>query len=275
MIEIENLAKSYGRKQVLRGLSMRVRAGEITLLVGANGAGKTTTIKILAGLLRPGRGQARVQGFDVATRRIAAQRTLAYLPQNPSFHPRFSCLELLRFYARLRGIPMAHCRTVLEQSGLDAVANARSGTLSGGTRQRLGIALLLLADAPVLLLDEPGLSLDPGWRSRLQERLQLEARRGKTVLLATHLIAEWNGVANRCLLCRDGLIERELDPNNLPDDFEHLNETVASRGAKVSGGAGVSRVGSGVLAETNLSQKVHPGGTPSPARETPALPKFR
>jgi ABC-type multidrug transport system ATPase subunit len=80
----------------------------------------------------------------------------------------------------------------------------------------------LLADAPVLLLDEPGLSLDPGWRKWLQQKLRFEAERGKTVLITTHLIAEWNDVADRCLLCRDGIIERELDPQNLPDDFSEI-----------------------------------------------------
>jgi ABC-2 type transport system ATP-binding protein len=87
----------------------------------------------------------------------------------------------------------------------------------------LGIAFLLLADAPVLLLDEPGLSLDPGWRKWLQQKLRFEAERGKTVLVTTHLIAEWNDVADRCLLCCDGIIKRELDPRNLPDDFSEIN----------------------------------------------------
>ncbi len=220
MIEIENLRKSYGRKPVLRSLFMRANRGEITLLVGPNGAGKTTTTKILAGLVRPDGGCARVNHFDVVAHRRAAQGALAYLPQSPSFHPRFTCMELLRFYARVRGVSLARCQIMLEQNGLGDVARVRSGALSGGTKQRLGLALLLLADAPVLLLDEPGLNLDPGWRSRLQHTLQREAERGKTVLVTTHLISEWNGVAHRCLLCRDGRIERELDPTALPYDFE-------------------------------------------------------
>lgn len=107
------------------------------------------------------------------------------------------------------------------------------GALSGGTRQRLGLALLLLPDAPVLLLDEPGLSLDPTWRKRLQKTLRFEAERGKAVLVTTHLIAEWNNIAHRCLLCRDGKIERELDPKNLPHNFDEL-ETGAQDAAERS-----------------------------------------
>jgi ABC-type multidrug transport system ATPase subunit len=112
---------------------------------------------------------------------------------------------------------------MLQLTGLGEVARMRTEKLSGGMRQLLGLAFLLLADAPILLLDEPGLSLDPDWRKWLQQKLRFEAARGKTILVTTHLIAEWNDVADRCLFCRDGVIERELDPTNLPHDFNELN----------------------------------------------------
>ncbi len=222
MISVENVRKSYGSKAVLRGISLSAAPGKVTLMVGPNGAGKSTTVKVLAGLVRPDSGTARVNDLDIVDQRIAAQRLLAYLPQSPSFHPKLTCLEVLRFYARLRGVPLSRGEAMLELTGLSEVARLRTEKLSGGMRQRLGIAYLLLADAPVLLLDEPGLSLDPGWRKRLQETLHFEAQRGKTVLITTHLIAEWNNVADRCLLCRDGMIEREIDPTNLPHDFDKV-----------------------------------------------------
>ena len=224
MIAVEQIVKNYGRKPVLRGISLQALRGEVTLLVGPNAAGKSTTIKVLAGLVRPNSGCARIAQRDIVDQRIAAQRLLAYLPQRPSFHPRLTCLQILHFYARLRGVSLLRCEAMLKLFGLSEVANDRTEKLSGGMRQRLGIAFLLLADAPVLLLDEPGLSLDPGWRKRLQETLRFEARRGKTVLVTTHLVAEWNNVADRCLLCRDGIIERELDPANLPQNFEQLED---------------------------------------------------
>ena len=220
MITVDRLTKSYGAREVLRGVSFRANPCGITLLVGPNGAGKSTTLKVLAGLVRPSSGLVKVKGFDVVADRLNAQSRLAYLPQSPSFHPRLSCLEVLRFYARLRGVPMARCEAMLELTGLTDATRIQTGMLSGGMRQRLGLALLLLADAPILLLDEPGLSLDPAWRRRLQETLHFEGERGKTVLVTTHLIAEWNNVADRCLLCRDGMIERELDPTNLPQNFD-------------------------------------------------------
>jgi Cu-processing system ATP-binding protein len=222
MIAAEHLLKNYGRKSVLRDLSIRAQAGEITLLVGPNGAGKTTTVKVLAGLVRPNGGVARINSLDIVRDRLQAQRALSYLPQRPNFHPRLTCIEIIRFYARLRGLGLSRCEAVLDQAGLREFAHTRAGELSGGTRQRVGLALLLLPDAPALLLDEPGLSLDPAWRKRLQETLRFEAERGKAVLVTTQLVAEWNNVAHRCLLCREGKIERQLDPTNLPHDFDQL-----------------------------------------------------
>lgn len=224
MIVAEELTKSYGRKPVLRGLSLRAEPGAITLLVGSNGAGKSTSMRLLTGLAAPDGGRALIAGCDIVREKLRAQSRLAHLPQSPSFHPRFSCEQLLHFYARLRGVAAARCEAALETVGLAGAAKERTGALSGGMRQRLGLALMLLPDAPVLLLDEPGLSLDPAWRKRLQQILREEARRGKTVLVTTHLIAEWNGIAQRCLLCQDGRIARELDPDALLHDFEDFAE---------------------------------------------------
>lgn len=224
MIAADALTKSYGGKGVLRGVTFAARPGEITLLVGPNGAGKSTTMNLLTGLVRADAGHALIAGKDIVREKIAAQRLLSFLPQTPNFHPRFTCGQIVDFYGRLRGVDRPRRAWALEQAGLSDVTREQTRTLSGGMRQRLGLALLLMPDAPVLLLDEPGISLDPGWRRRLQNVLHDEARRGKTVLVATHLIAEWNNVAHRCLLCREGLIERELDPANLPGDFEEVSD---------------------------------------------------
>ncbi len=270
MIVATNLIKSYNRKKVLCGLSLQASPGEITMLVGANGAGKSTTMKVLAGLAAADGGTAFVAGHDVRRARRQAQRALSYLPQNPDFHPRLTSLQVLEFYRSLRGGNRERVSIVLEQLGLTNIADERTETLSGGLRQRLGIALLLLPDAPVLLLDEPGLSLDPGWRNRLREILNDEAARGKTVLMATHLIAEWNGVAHRCLLCHEGRIERELDPNDLPNDFDDFGECVspALRSGR-RGGPGFGARVETVFARTPT--KVRDGEAPSPAREARAL----
>ena len=175
MIAAHEIIKSYGRTAVLRGMSFVAARNEITLLVGPNGAGKSTSMKILAGFARPDGGTARIDNVDIMKQRVTAQRLLSYLPQRPSFHPRMTCAEILRFYARLRGTAPSRCQAVIELAGLCEFERVRTGELSGGTRQRLGLAILLLPDVPVLLLDEPGLSLDPGWRKRLQDTLRFEA----------------------------------------------------------------------------------------------------
>jgi len=222
MIQTQNLSKAYSPgRPVLEHLSFAAHPGELTLLVGANGVGKSTTLRILSGLTRPDGGDAFVAGKSLRHARLEAQRHLSYLPQQIAFHPRLSCEAVLDFYARLRGIGnRAACVAErLRLVGLEPEARKRSHALSGGLRQRLGLAVLLLPDAPVLLLDEPGLSLDPEWRERLKEILQAEARQGKTVVLATHLLAEWEGVADRALHFRPGGAVEEIDPSRLQAVF--------------------------------------------------------
>jgi ABC-2 type transport system ATP-binding protein len=218
MIRVESLAKAYGSKQVLRNVTFSAAAGTVNLLVGLNGAGKSTIMRTLAGLICADSGDAKIAGYSICHEKLTAQRRLSYLPQNPMFHPGFTCRQIVHFYARLRGLNAAKVAdTALESVGLREVSRERSGSLSGGMRQRLGIAVLLLADAPVLLLDEPGLSLDAEWRQCMQTILREEARRGKTVLVTTHLLSEWNNAAHRCLVCREGVIAGEIDPAHLTD----------------------------------------------------------
>ena len=220
MIAAENLCKSLGHQTVLSGLSMRAREGEVTVMTGPNGAGKTTTLRIFAGLIRPDSGRAMVGGVDVAGNRRGAQRQLSFLPQGVAFPPRFACRAVLHFYAGLRGVGAGRIDEMLKLVGLEENAGKRTGELSDGMRQRLGMAVLLLPDAPVLMLDEPGLSLDPEWRGRMQSLLQAEARRGKTVMITTHLVEEWKDQADCWLHCRDGRIERRgvvADPRANPE----------------------------------------------------------
>lgn len=209
MIDVSNLQKSFGEKAVLRGATFSAEPGTVTALVGSNGSGKTTTLHILAGLTTPDAGTACVDGIDVTTDRAAAQERLAFLPQDVRFHDALTPRQVLRFYAGLRDADSARIDALLEQVALRDSADQACETLSGGMRQRLGLALLELADAPVLLLDEPALSLDPEWRTFLMERLQAHAEAGATVLLATHLVDVWRPLTDRILHCRDGTIRAD------------------------------------------------------------------
>jgi ABC-type multidrug transport system ATPase subunit len=219
MIAITGLAKSYGRQHVLRGLSFSAEPGEVALLVGANGCGKSTTLRLLAGLARPDAGRIVLAGHDAGVDPAAARAGLSFLPQSPRFHERLTVAQILRFYARLRGLPASRIDVVAARWGLAAFLDVPTGRLSGGTRQRVGLAILDLPDASILMLDEPGLSLDPDWRQALYAHLRRAAARGRTVLVATHLLGEWDGQADRCLVIDNGQLDRELPPARLRDAF--------------------------------------------------------
>jgi len=219
MIAITGLAKAYGRKRVLQDLSLSVDAGEVALLVGANGCGKSTTLRLLAGLTTPDAGRIVLAGHDAGVDPTAARAGLSFLPQSPRFHERLTTAQILAFYARLRGLPASRVDVVAARWGLDEHLHVQTGRLSGGTRQRLGLAVLDLPDAPILVLDEPGLSLDPDWRQALQSHLRRVAAEGRTVLVATHLLGEWDGQADRCLVIDKGQVEREVPAARLRDAF--------------------------------------------------------
>jgi ABC-2 type transport system ATP-binding protein len=219
MITIQGLTKSFGRQRVLDALELDARPGQVTLLVGANGTGKTTTLRVLCGLSAPDAGRIAIGDADLGTCRHAALSQLSFLPQSPRFHARLTSGEILAFYARLRGVAAPRVAEVEERWGLGEVRTQATGQLSGGTRQRLALAVLSLPHAPVLVLDEPGLSLDPDWRRFLHAELHSAARRGATVLVATHLLGEWDGQADRCLVLEAGRVARELPPSRLRDAF--------------------------------------------------------
>jgi ABC-2 type transport system ATP-binding protein len=219
MITISGLTKSYGQQRVLHGLDLEARPGGVTLLVGANGAGKTTTLRLLCGLSKPDAGRIVIGDAELGSGRQAALSQLSFLPQSPRFHARLTAGEILEFYARLRGLPASRAAEVEQHWSLTEYRRQATGRLSGGTRQRLALAVLMLPQAPVLVLDEPGLSLDPDWRRFLHAELQSAARRGATVLVATHLLGEWDGHADRCLVLEGGRAARELPPSRLRDAF--------------------------------------------------------
>jgi ABC-type multidrug transport system ATPase subunit len=228
MIRVRQLEKRFGPRGVLRGLDLDVAPGKVTLLVGANGAGKTTLLRIIAGLCRPDRGTVQIRFHDVIQQRLAALGLLAFLPQAPRFHPRLRTGQVARFYGRLRGRSDAEIEGELRTWGLSDHLQAATTELSGGLRQRLAIAIFALARAPVLVLDEPGLSLDPEWRLRLQAHLTAAAAAGATVLIATHLLGEWEGKVDTCALLDHGRVVAALPPDRLRESFPRVESVTAS-----------------------------------------------
>jgi ABC-2 type transport system ATP-binding protein len=210
MIDLERVTKTFGGRPVLHRASLHLPKGAISVLIGENGSGKTTTLRIVAGLTRPDEGSVRVDGINVVQDRRGAQVHLSFLPQGAAFSQLMTARSLLHFYANVRGCRRDRAEYLLEKFDLGEVAEQPVGSLSGGVRQRVGLALLFLPDAPVLLLDEPGISLDVRWRDRLREKLESEAARGKSVVVTTHLPQEWE-MADHCFCCVEGSFV-EVDP---------------------------------------------------------------
>ena len=165
MIEAHEIVKAFGGHRAVDGVTLNIRAGEIYGLVGSDGAGKTTTIRMLVGALKPDAGACSVAGYDLGTRTEDARAQIGYLSQRFSLYEDLTVLENIRFFAEVRGMRPSEwrprCMEILEFVGLAGFKDRRAGQLSGGMRQKLGLASALVARPRVLLLDEPTTGVDP------------------------------------------------------------------------------------------------------------------
>lgn len=205
MIEVQAVTKTYGETSALDGVSFTADKGEVIALLGANGAGKTTLLKCLLGLIRF-EGAARIGTLDVSRRGKEARRLIGYLPQVSAFPAHLTAGDALEYYADLRGLRGEPIDARLQQLGLGAHADKRVTALSGGLRQRLGIATALLGDPPVLIFDEPLASLDPEGRQLFCDLIEELKEQGRTVLLSTHVFKLLNLVTTRALVLEAGRV---------------------------------------------------------------------
>jgi ABC-2 type transport system ATP-binding protein len=193
MIVVEHLTKYYGEYPAVRDVSFQVEKGQVVGFLGPNGAGKSTTMRILAGYLTASSGKATIGGKDVFWDPIEARRRIGYMPENCPLYPDMRVDEYLWFRGGLKGLGRSARRQrsgyVLERCWLRDVRRQLIGTLSKGYRQRVGLADALLADPPVLILDEPTAGLDPT-QIRETRRLLRELGQQHTMLLSTHILSE-------------------------------------------------------------------------------------
>jgi ABC-2 type transport system ATP-binding protein len=200
VLSVSGLSKRYGEREALRDVSFDLHTGELVAVVGPNGAGKTTLLSILVGVQSASAGSvsgpAAARGADA----------IGWAPQQPALYSKLSVRENLRLFARLEGIaePQAAVARMLTQTGLSDRAEERVELLSGGNRQRVNVALGLLADPRVLALDEPSSALDPGQRARLWEFVGTLAAGGTSVLFSTHHLGEVRRYATRAIVLADG-----------------------------------------------------------------------
>jgi ABC-2 type transport system ATP-binding protein len=216
VLRVEGLGKRYGTREALHGVGFAAYAGELLAVVGPNGAGKTTLLSILAGVQAPSSGTVdRGAGH------------IGWVPQQPALYSKLSVAENLRLFARLEKVedPEAAVTRMLEQTGLADRAGERVARLSGGNRQRVNVALGLLADPPVVLLDEPSSALDPSQRERLWQFIGELAARGAGVVFSTHVVAEAQRYAQRVVVLDRGKLLFDDTPEALRsegggEDFE-------------------------------------------------------
>jgi Cu-processing system ATP-binding protein len=200
-----DVTRHYGKVAAVQDVSLELKAGEATALVGHNGAGKTTLIKLLLGLVRPSQGNVSVLGVDPAGRQGAeARRALGFLPENVAFHGAMTGTELMKFYAGLKGQPVGRNRDLLARVGLTEAAGRRVSTYSKGMRQRLGLAQTLIGDPRLLLLDEPTSGLDPASRAEVFDMIDELRADGATILVSTHALAEVGERVDRVAVLHKG-----------------------------------------------------------------------
>jgi ABC-2 type transport system ATP-binding protein len=208
-LDVRSLAKRYGELEALVDVSFSVAPGEIVAVLGPNGAGKTTLLSILAGVQPPSSGSV--------SRRA---REVGWAPQQPALYSKLSVAENLELFARLEGVAdtAGAVARMLGQTGLAARADEPVGRLSGGNRQRVNVALGLIADPPVLALDEPSASLDPGQRDRLWEFIAALAADGTAVIFSSHDVGEAQRHGTRVLVLAEGRLLFDGTPGELLAD---------------------------------------------------------
>ncbi|QVL34748.1 ATP-binding cassette domain-containing protein [Telmatocola sphagniphila] len=212
MISVKNLTKYYGDYPAVRDISFEVSKGQVVGFLGPNGAGKSTTMRILAGFSTATSGQATVDGKDVFWNPIEARRRIGYMPESCPLYTEMRVEEYLRFRGGLKGLNRSTTRKridfVLERCWLKDQRRQLIGTLSKGYRQRVGLADSLLADPPVLILDEPTAGLDPT-QIRETRKLIRELGNQHTILLSTHILSEVEMACDSVIMINQGKVAME------------------------------------------------------------------
>ncbi len=228
MIEVRRLTKKFAAFTAVDDVSFDVREGETFALLGPNGSGKSTILKCLAGLSAPTSGEIFIGGLDARRKARESRRLFSFLPQRVGFHDCLTAREVLEFYCRLRKLPLERIETVLHGSefNFNGFCEKRVGELSGGMVQRLGLAAACLADAPVLLLDEPTVSLDPAGAIAFRKFLKALKAQGKTIVFTSHVLADVEELADRVAILVEGKMVALESIENLRRRIKHRTRTL-------------------------------------------------
>ena len=268
LIQAENLRRSFGDVHAVEGVSFQIAPGEIYGLVGPDGAGKTTVMRLLCGALLPdkrpeqGKTSIHIAGYDIARETEQARAHIGYLPQRFSLYEDLTAMENLRFFAEVRGIPAKEwkprCMEILHFVGLDEFTGRRAGQLSGGMKQKLGLAAALVHQPQVLLLDEPTTGVDPVTRQDFWQLIirlaSASQQKGIAVLVSTPYMDE----ASRCVrigFMRSGRIIAEGTPTELRKQLE--GRVLELRGHPLVGLRKIAEADPDVTAAQMFGDRIH------------------
>lgn len=245
-IRIEGLTKDFPlgvfgvKLRAVDALDLEVGHNQIYGLLGPNGSGKSTTIKIILGLLRASAGRCLIYGQS--SDRVAARRSVGFLPEAPYFYRYLSGRELVRYYGRICGLSGPELAravdSVIELVGMTEAANRRVGTYSKGMLQRIGLAQAIVHDPQLVILDEPTAGVDPLGSAAIAEIVRELKRRGKTILLSSHLLAQIEGLCDRVAILHRGRLVREGRVADLVEAKD--TESLVVRGLSAAGQAAVA-----------------------------------
>jgi len=218
VIQIDRLTKRYGKTEVVKDFTLDIATGESVALWGPNGAGKTTVVRCMLGLVRYN-GAITIGGLDAAKRGKAVRSMMGYVPQELSFYDEMTVFDLLDYSAALRDISTDRVSEVCDLVDLNDHTDKKVRELSGGLKQRLGIASALLPDPPILLLDEPTSNLDARARDAAIELLQGLREEGRTLIVTSHHIEEMAMLVDRVVAMEQGAIKVICDPSDLAEEL--------------------------------------------------------
>jgi Cu-processing system ATP-binding protein len=224
MIEIKKICKRFGKLTVLDQLDLEIRQGGIFAVLGPNGSGKTTLIKCVLGMVIPNSGEISIKGVSVL-RKWAYRNEIDYLPQIANFPANLTVIELIEMVKNLRP-KSANERELIQLFELESYLKKKLGNLSGGTKQKVNLVLTFMFDSDLIILDEPTNGLDPVSLIRLKKLIDEEKKKGKTILITTHIMSLVEEIADEIVFLLDGSIYfqgtvKELKEKTNQTDLEH------------------------------------------------------
>lgn len=227
MIEVKNLVKRYGNRNVVDRLSFTVDEGQIVGFLGPNGAGKSTTMNMITGYISATEGSVVVNGYDIYEEPEKAKECIGYLPEQPPLYPDMKVREYLDFTADLKKVKKADkekkIRKVMMETKIHDVSERLIKHLSKGYKQRVGLAGAMLGDPKILILDEPTVGLDPKQIIEIRDLIR-ELSRNHTILLSSHIMQEVSAVCNQIMIINQGKLILSDTPENIPKHIAQTND---------------------------------------------------